>query len=345
MSGATPELALGTAVDADDTADYLTLTLANSLRTIDALFNNVTGHNHSGAHQGGPMGNGIVGTNQLADGSVNSAKIADLSIVGNDIADRTIPGIKLTNPLADNLYLANSAAVQWGDANSRISSISRSTYFDEYNGGWGWRNSAASFSNAMLLDGAGNATLAGRLNFTGVDTALTRTAPGVLHVTNDVECRYLAVTSIGVNGAAVTAGGYVFITPNAAGPNQGSCIAYSFANWASVDHATEYELPIAQVGDPISKLQQLHPVYYAHASIDPNQNTPQRNADGTIETFQTYGMSPKQVASVLPELVGPSVEDPQGIDYARLAVVLWAACQVMEQRISTLEGAVMAKPA
>ena len=52
MSGATTELSLATAVDSDDNADYLTLSLATSLRTVDALFNNVTGHTHNGAHQG-----------------------------------------------------------------------------------------------------------------------------------------------------------------------------------------------------------------------------------------------------------------------------------------------------
>lgn len=55
MSGTTTELALSTAVDTDDDADYLTLSLANSLRTIDALFNNVTGHTHASSHQGGPI--------------------------------------------------------------------------------------------------------------------------------------------------------------------------------------------------------------------------------------------------------------------------------------------------
>src|SRR5215467_10146160 len=55
MSGSTTELSLSTAVDSDDNADYLTIALANSLRTVDALFNSVTGHNHASAHQGGPI--------------------------------------------------------------------------------------------------------------------------------------------------------------------------------------------------------------------------------------------------------------------------------------------------
>jgi hypothetical protein len=55
MSTPTTELGLLRAVDADDTADYLVSNLANSLTTVDSLFNNVSGHTHSAAHQGGPI--------------------------------------------------------------------------------------------------------------------------------------------------------------------------------------------------------------------------------------------------------------------------------------------------
>ena len=99
MSGATTELNLRTAVDADDTADYLTLDLANSLRTVDALFNNVTGHNHQSAHQGGPL---TVGTSNLADGSITSAKIADGSIATVDLADGSVTSAKLSPPIDIN---------------------------------------------------------------------------------------------------------------------------------------------------------------------------------------------------------------------------------------------------
>jgi H-type lectin domain len=55
MSDLTAELNLALCVDDDDTADYLTQTagLRGSLTTIDGLFSSTTGHNHSGAHQGG----------------------------------------------------------------------------------------------------------------------------------------------------------------------------------------------------------------------------------------------------------------------------------------------------
>jgi hypothetical protein len=75
MSGSTTELNLATAVDTDDNADYLTLSLANSLRTVDALFNNVTGHNHGGAHQGG-----AIAPSAIPGGSITNA------MLGADVA-------------------------------------------------------------------------------------------------------------------------------------------------------------------------------------------------------------------------------------------------------------------
>jgi len=84
MPGSTPELALATAVDSDDNADYLTLSLANSLRTVDGLFSNTTGHTHGGLHQGGPISSIPAGA--IPDGSVTSAKIADGTITALDMA-------------------------------------------------------------------------------------------------------------------------------------------------------------------------------------------------------------------------------------------------------------------
>jgi hypothetical protein len=99
MSGSTTELNLKTAVDSDDTADYLTISLADSLRSLDALYNNVTGHNHSGAHQGGPVAS--VPATAIADGSITSAKIADGAIATVDLADGCVIPIKLNLPRID----------------------------------------------------------------------------------------------------------------------------------------------------------------------------------------------------------------------------------------------------
>jgi hypothetical protein len=105
MSGSTPELSLATAVDADDNADYLTINLANSLRTVDALFNNVTGHSHNGAHQGGPVA--------PAAGSITSGMIADGTIVAADIANATITNAKLATDTARANLLTNGGFEVW----------------------------------------------------------------------------------------------------------------------------------------------------------------------------------------------------------------------------------------
>jgi len=70
MSDLSSELNLALAVDDDDTADYLTQALYDSLNTIDGLFNQSTGHNHAGAHQGGAL--------ELLDVTVEQ----DLTVIG-----------------------------------------------------------------------------------------------------------------------------------------------------------------------------------------------------------------------------------------------------------------------
>lgn len=107
MSGSTAELNLKTAVDSDDTADYLTLSLASSLQTVDALFNNTTGHSHSGLHQGGPIGSIPAGA--IADGSITSAKIADGTIQAVDIA----AGVVGTSRIAEVVLGAAAATIDF----------------------------------------------------------------------------------------------------------------------------------------------------------------------------------------------------------------------------------------
>lgn len=97
MSGSTTELNLKTAVDSDDTADYLTLSLADSLRTLDALFNNLSGHTHSGAHQGGPVTQ--VPVTAIPDGSITAIKIADGSVTTAELADASVTSAKLKPPI------------------------------------------------------------------------------------------------------------------------------------------------------------------------------------------------------------------------------------------------------
>jgi hypothetical protein len=55
MPDLTPELNLNLALDDDDTADYLTVNLSDSLTVLDGMFNASTGHAHNGSHQGGAL--------------------------------------------------------------------------------------------------------------------------------------------------------------------------------------------------------------------------------------------------------------------------------------------------
>lgn len=111
MSGVTTELNLATAVDSDDNADYLTIALANSLRTLDALFNNSTGHTHSGVHQGGPIAN--IPISAIPDGSITSAKIADGTITAADLAAATITASNVANNQMTNVIGTFPGTTVW----------------------------------------------------------------------------------------------------------------------------------------------------------------------------------------------------------------------------------------
>lgn len=116
MTNLTPELNLIQGEDDDDTADYLTIDLANTLSIVDGLFNNTTGHTHSGAHQGGILGansfadNTIPGA-KLVDNSVNNIKLLDLTVTGAKIADGTITGSKLAANMLESLYAGTTVVV------------------------------------------------------------------------------------------------------------------------------------------------------------------------------------------------------------------------------------------
>ncbi|MBO0884366.1 MAG: hypothetical protein J2P17_29360 [Mycobacterium sp.] len=115
MSTPTPELGLLKAVDADDTADYLVTNLANSLTTVDSLYNAVSGHTHNGAHQGGPIGS--VPVSAIPDGSITSAKIADGTIVAADIAAAGIANNNLGPDVARANQLVNGGFENWQRGN------------------------------------------------------------------------------------------------------------------------------------------------------------------------------------------------------------------------------------
>lgn len=238
------------------------------------------------------------------------------------------------------LTVPQSALIQFQDSNSRIGSASRSTYFDEFNGNWVWRNSATGLSSEMTLSAGGALTLAGGITaagnssvagtFTiGADATFTRAATNILVSPGlSIPTGYM----LGVNGFAYASGGYAIGLPNTASP-AGAGIAFAWNLYSSVDHAAQFGLRAQPISDPVAKLKALHPVSYDHTHIELGAAEPVLDESGAIASTPSYGISATEVASVLPELVGDS-----SIDYSRLVVVLWAATQVLEQRISALEA-------
>lgn len=99
MSLYTPELNLVQGQDDDDTADYLTIGLANSLLILDGLFNQAAGHTHSGSHQGG-----ILGANAFADNTIPGAKLQDNTVYNAKIADATLTAAKMVAAILEGLY-------------------------------------------------------------------------------------------------------------------------------------------------------------------------------------------------------------------------------------------------
>ena len=88
------------------------------------------------------------------------------------------------------------------------------------------------------------------------------------------------------------------------------------------------------VDDPLGKLRAIPVYYYDHISVDPATDTPVRTPDGTFDSSMTYGMSAAEVGAVVPELAGDS-----NVDYGRLMTILWSACQLLDSRLTALEGA------
>ena len=91
MSDLTGELNLALAIEEDDTSDYLTIGLRDSLNVVDGLFNSGTGHAHNGAHQGG---------------TIDPASFADNSMPGAKLIDGTVTAAKLAG-IPDSLFIGS----------------------------------------------------------------------------------------------------------------------------------------------------------------------------------------------------------------------------------------------
>jgi len=171
MSGTTVELNLATAVDADDNADYLTISLANSLRTVDGLFNSVTGHTHGGAHQGGPVA--------IPDGSIQAVDIANGAVTNAKLASDTARLNLLTNggfevwQRGNGPFTANASGVYGADRWSGVAigtdtlSVSRHTTAGNLDIG----SSACAAVTFTLGTGAGTSQLYQDFSFDGIQLA------------------------------------------------------------------------------------------------------------------------------------------------------------------------------
>jgi hypothetical protein len=120
MPNPTPELGLQKAIDSDDTAAYLDTSLANSLTTIDSLFNNSSGHTHGGVHQGGPVSS--IPITAIPDGSITSLKIQDGTIQTVDLADSSVTSAKIVDGTIQTVDLADNSVTSAKIADGTITS-------------------------------------------------------------------------------------------------------------------------------------------------------------------------------------------------------------------------------
>jgi len=108
MTTLTSELNLIRGQTTDDTSDYLTIDLANSLGILDGLFNNATGHTHSGAHQGG-----LLGANSMVDNTIPGAKLLDGSVTYAKLAAGIVESLFTGTVVTTGVNLAVAAPVMY----------------------------------------------------------------------------------------------------------------------------------------------------------------------------------------------------------------------------------------
>jgi len=99
--------------------------------------------------------------------------------------------------------------------------------------------------------------------------------------------------------------------------------AANFQVQSSVRHAELYKKPIEPISNAAQIVLDLDPVYYYHV-IMKEDDTP---LDEDLTGYTTYGFSPTQMASVVPEVVNGDF-----IDYNRLIPILWQAVKELVQK-------------
>src|SRR5262252_3677823 len=371
MPNPTPELGLEKAIDSDDTADYLDTSLANSLTTLDSLFNNVSGHIHGGAHQGGPISSipssaipagsitsamiqdGTIQTYDLADGSVTSAKIADGTIQAADIATGVITTTQIADGTIQGADIAAST-ITYDKIATFASGPRTNDWFRNEATGSGIINEAV--NQGIAFDGSGGYA------YPSGDRLVTATATQTLSNKTLTSATENNPTLAGtVSGGPTWAAGQTF-------PGVVSTGTMTAANGYFISNANNAQiLPSSRAGHPNAEIEINNYLYvvgdinaggrmYAisfNQTSDPRLKTDMTTladeacmqrvrADVPVQTYQVrsdpeqrqhIGFSAPDVYASSPEFVSLD-EDRRavGLNYAGMAALLWGALRQLDQR-------------
>lgn len=376
MSGTTVELGLGTAVDADDTADYLTLTLADSLRTVDALFNNVTGHNHSGSHQGGPIAG--VPPAAIPDGSITSAKIVDGTIQAIDLADGAVTTPKLANGAVTSAKIGGDITLPGALTTTGNISVFGGTYAILFGDATHYlqarpagQTNTLAWSHDFLVNG--NSTTIGRGTF--ADLLMQGSLPATYFGSDGV---------VNIARQSISSATHALVVHNSDGfwvqdsnitlynvsdPQGGGQSFRTIA--ASTRPAATYGAGEVHIGlrlfcdGDIEAGTYVHGIAFVQTS-DPNlkanmtafsdDTCMQRVRDprmpvytyqitppvtgGVTPTIQDIGFSAADVYAASPEFAAlDQTSTPVGVTYTNMAALLWGALRQLDARVQALEAA------
>ncbi len=192
MTGTTGELNLATCTDSDDTENYLTVSLAQALTILDALFNATAGHDHSGAHKGKPITTAGIAAG-AATGVALGSDVATLT-GAQTLTNKTLTSPHMTSPVIDSGGLTITAgasdlgpgAVSIGGgtrASSGALRIANNTFIS-------WRNNGntndvaigVDTTDRLVLGNANVLAVASTVGAAGGASALPATPLGYLRV-------------------------------------------------------------------------------------------------------------------------------------------------------------------
>jgi hypothetical protein len=368
MSGLTPELALGTAVGSDDTANYLVSTLASALNVIDGEFSSATGHNHNGAHQGGALVFGVLSTTSIAFAngatlgpfstgttlrfqSINVTHSGNISADGNATITgtlgvtgaTTLSALTVTGSVMGALNLSGVLNANAGIGTTSITTTARIT------------------AGTDIVVGNGNLFLGS----TG-DTTLIRGGAGLVNIQSAALSGNLSVTGASTFNGVTThnqtvniAAAYKLQWPGGASINQGD-LSGSSANtvYMGTHGAVFFDFTVGhtitcqnlvQTSDMrlksgaavmtddvcIARIRDPGVSVYSYQLAPPEGgSTP---PDGVTPTPTDIGFDAAQIYAASPEFAALRDGTPVGVNYSNMAALLWGALRQLDARVQALE--------